>query len=443
MLEPTDTGNAVRQAGIFALAGFRGPKVTDALLAIARADTAAQPMVIHGAAIETLGRMGFVEAIGPIIELMVAQPRLGDSARAALASLGDGAIAPLTANLASPPPEGSSGTVKFHAARTLGDLRAVEAVPQLLASLAEPAEPAMFSRSGEFGPTHHVAVIEALQKIAGEEAAEPLRAYWQASDDDSLRTLALDAYGWVPRTSVAHAELIALLGDGARLPQIRTAAGLAYARTVYDKTQLGALTAAANKALAGDESERKWHRVMAGLIARANVGASCRADVACYQAILAKSDEQLVTEAVAAIPQADKLSDSDRAIPPDRAPWRLRRERTSGRRDPRGRQAQRSSRSTRGAARVGRGGRAAVQQVLRRAHCDRRRDTREIGARTAGGRHRRGGELFPRAVRQGSKSASSGASYTSGRTRARARTRSRRRRGRWLPGSGAPRAAGR
>lgn len=315
-LEASDTGNGVRQACVRALGAFKGPRVVEALLAIARADPKAQPMVIHGAAIQALGQVGDPSAIEPIIAAMVAHPELGDSARAALAALGDNAIEPLIANLTSPPAGGAPGTVKFHSARILGDLRAEAAVPALLASLAEEAEPAMFSKNGELGPTHHVAVIESLQKIGGESAAAPLRAYWNKTTDDSLRVLALDAYGWVTRSDAAHAELSAMLLDKAGVGRVRMAAGLAYARTVYTATQLGVLRRAVTEALAGDEADRQWHRMLAALIARAYPGVACKKDVACYQQMLEHDDDRLATDILEVIPEGEKLAAADRdALP--------------------------------------------------------------------------------------------------------------------------------
>jgi hypothetical protein len=158
--------------------------------------------------------------------------------------------------------------------------------------------------------------MESLQKIGGEDAAEPLRAYWNKSADDSLRMLALDAYGWVTRTGVAHKELAAILADTKAVDQIRMAAGLAFSRTIYTQAQLGVLKAQTTRSLA-DDAEKRWHRWFAALIARAYPGVSCNADVACYQAVLVAADADLVKQVVASIPQADKLADTDRASLPN------------------------------------------------------------------------------------------------------------------------------
>lgn len=309
-LPPMDPGHGVRAACADAMGAIGGEQAADALLVIL-ADVD-QPQPVTAGAMSGLARLGDERAAAPIIDAMLRNARLLDVGRLALAKLRTAAIPLLIAALRG---EGSAkaapGTIAFAAARALGDLRATEAVPALVASLRLPPQAAMVSRKGDGGPTHHVAVIEALRKIGGAAAASALAAYWSASGEPSLRTQALDVYGMIAGPENTQ-KLAAILADETADANVRIGAGLAYSRMTRSKAELAAL----GKVSAGfraDDQAKRLYLVSAGLIARAWVGAECKGKVACTREIVRRDPAALATAIAAGVPGGEQLEPGQRA----------------------------------------------------------------------------------------------------------------------------------
>ncbi|HUH00587.1 MAG TPA: hypothetical protein VML75_01250 [Kofleriaceae bacterium] len=309
-LPPMDPGHGVRAACADAMGALGGEQAAETLLVII-ADVD-EPQPVTAGAMSGLARLGDERAAAPIIAAMLRNARLLDVGRLALAPLRRAAIPVLIAALRG---EGSGqaapGTIAFAAARALGDLRATEAVPALVASLRVPPQAAMVSRKGDGGPTHHVAVIEALRKIGGAAAVKALAAYWKSTDEPSLRTQALDVYGLIAGNADTR-ELARILGDTKTEANVRIGAGLAYARMARSKADLAAL----GKLSAGfraDDQARRLYLVSAGLIARAWVGAQCKGAVACNREIVQRDPAALAASIAAEVPGGDQLEPGQRA----------------------------------------------------------------------------------------------------------------------------------
>lgn len=311
-LPPMDPGHGVRAACADALGAVGGEGAADTLLVIvANTD---EPLPVTMGAISGLARLGEPRAAEPIVEAMLRNARLLDAGRSALAHMRTAAVPILMAALRGERTgTAAPGTVAFAAARALGDLRATEAVPALAASLQTAPLAAMVARKGdEAGPTHHVAVIEALRKIGGAPAARALADYWKKSDEPSLRTQALDAYGLVATTAAESKRLDALLADAKADPNVRIGAGLAYARTSRGAAPLATLKRHA-AGFQADAGAKRLYLVSAGLIARAWVGAECKGAATCARDILAREPAALATAIAAVVPGGDALEPGQRA----------------------------------------------------------------------------------------------------------------------------------
>lgn len=303
-LPELDPGHAVRAACAQSLGAYDDDRATDTLLALLAASGESLP--VRSAALAGLGDTGDPRAVPAIVELLVTHAGVGDSARRALAAIGEPAVEPVLALLRDAPPAGvEPGTAAFVAARVLGDLRADQALPALIASLDKDPMPAMVGRGGEAGPSHHVAVIEALRQIGGPAAARALRAYASSSKEPSLTTLALDAYSQVAAGGPDPAHLETLSSEGAD-QQVRVAAGLAYARRATDQKQIEALVGLAS------ELDR-MRPLIGGLIARAHVGAVCKADVDCLKENLTSDNDALVAALTERYPVLKDLAPAQQA----------------------------------------------------------------------------------------------------------------------------------
>lgn len=310
-LPPLDPGHGVRAACAEAVGAIGGEAAVDTLMVVV--SNADEPIPVTSGAVAGLGRLGDERAVAPIVQSMLRNARLLDAGRTALAHMRMAAVPALIATLEGKTKvDAAPGTVAFAVARALGDLRAPEALPALVASLRAEPQAAMVSRKGEAGPTHHVAVIEALRKIGTPTAARALADYWKRTREPSLRTQALDAYGLVAPDDAHAKELLALFSDDTADVHNRIAAGLAYGRVARSQDAVSAL-ATLPFALAADPANKRLHLVAVSVIARAWVGAHCKGEAACVTDLLKKDPAALSTAIVAAIPAGDGLTANERA----------------------------------------------------------------------------------------------------------------------------------
>ncbi len=150
----------------------------------------------------------------------------------------------------------------FYAAMALGGFYDAGAVPDLVAALKRPAEPAYFrpeAHSLTRGPWQHVAILETLRKIGSPDAAPAMRALWSDRQwDFAIRATALEAYAYVSREGAAAEELGRMAMDDAIGFELRAAAGAAHARLSRDPRSIAMLQGLASRFLeAGARAARE------------------------------------------------------------------------------------------------------------------------------------------------------------------------------------------
>jgi hypothetical protein len=213
------------------------------------------------------------------------------------------------------------GALQYKAAIVLGDLRARDAVPVLIAQLKKPARTSSFSPKGVPGPPDHNGILDALRKIGEPSAAETVLSYLKdPKTDDLTRPIAIDVYSMLTRDTTALPHLAAeMKNDAQEVEEIRRAAGLAYARLVRSKDQLEPIEfmisryekeaekldgkASSSKKPEDKEEAAKsasGYRDLSTLFwqhkVRAMIGVACQDDAACYTRYLKLAPEALVAD---------------------------------------------------------------------------------------------------------------------------------------------------
>lgn len=207
------------------------------------------------------------------------------------------------------------GNIRYKAAQLLGDMRAKEAIPSLVAAIKEPGKVSFYApNTNAPGPLDTVAVLDALRTMGAYSAAGDVNALMKAEGTDRLlRPLAVDVFSmltkdsselpWLKETMLKPAE------ENDLLMPLRQAATLAYARLATSAADLAPLdakiaaslaTAATKTAAAAKETNAikkaeldgsaKFHRGQAVQVeqhrARAQVGIMCGKKLDCYQGFL-------------------------------------------------------------------------------------------------------------------------------------------------------------
>jgi hypothetical protein len=144
----------------------------------------------------------------------------------------------------------------YYAAVLLGDLRAPQAVPELLAALDRPALPAYYIGDNP-GSSQHVAAINALREIGSPDAAAKLRALWTRPTTPVLaRAVAITAYSVVATDATAVDELGRIMADNAADDGVRQAAATAFARLAQGPKHIQLLLGLATKYLEASAKKR-------------------------------------------------------------------------------------------------------------------------------------------------------------------------------------------
>lgn len=118
----------------------------------------------------------------------------------------------------------------FYAAIVLGDMYDPSSVPDLLAALKRPAQPAYFFDEQPSG-TQHGAIFDSLRKIGSAQAAEPLLAIWSDSKADvAARLGAIGAYSFTARGDEAVDKLTKIINDNSENGDLRLEAATTYGR---------------------------------------------------------------------------------------------------------------------------------------------------------------------------------------------------------------------
>ncbi len=119
---------------------------------------------------------------------------------------------------------------EYYAAVVLGDLYDARAVPDLLAALKKPAQPAYYIDDAP-GATQHLAIFDALRKLGSPEAGPAIRALWTKTGRDLMTQIgAVGTYAFVARDAAATQQLAKLAADNRADDTLRQEAATALAR---------------------------------------------------------------------------------------------------------------------------------------------------------------------------------------------------------------------
>jgi HEAT repeat protein len=371
----TDPGQNTRIAAMRALGHFgKDPRAVQTLIQVLQTDPLDDEnrdnpeaifaaVRIRGAAANALGATRNPEALPPLVLALYQVDIIFPQVRGALTQMGDLAAPELVKvfkgehaevnkfakenNFANDCSRGEGpgttcvapGAIAYKSAMVLGDMRAREAVPVLIAALKRPARTSFFGPGGVPGPPDHNGVLDALRKIGDGKATEVVLSYMrdEKTDDVFVRPIAIDVYSMLARDAKGLDYLAAeMKNDGQEVEEIRKAAGMAYARLVRSQDQLAPLdfmidryakrakdeAAKAVKAKKKEDAEdaeatAAGYRDLSTLFwqhkVRALVGITCKADPKCYLRFLQSTGDMVVQELK--IPPPPKLkADEDETM---------------------------------------------------------------------------------------------------------------------------------
>jgi HEAT repeat protein len=323
----TSPANRVRAAAIKALGKFKDPRAVDTLIKILSADPDSQEIRLHAAAALALAETGDPKGlpalakaafVGPIFQQVRAGfTRAGKAAVPVAMQIFEGKHPEVVAYAAEKDfKKNAPGALVFKGALLLGDLRAAEAVPKLIAELKKPTQAIGYDpRTGAEQGTSHAGVLDALRRIGDPAAAETVYEYMTAekTDDFLLRPLAMDVYSTLSTDTKALPWLLKMIKDEAADPNVRNAAIIAYGRlgrTADDAAPIKAMVAdyeakakkaeAKAKGAKGEqdkaaaEQDQLTNDAFAGAlketIARMDIAIKCKQDATCYADTLDAKD---------------------------------------------------------------------------------------------------------------------------------------------------------
>lgn len=270
-------GQRVRLSAIRALGQFgNNSRAVDTLINTLDADPELERIEIFGAAVNALADARSTKAIIPLMMTMNKKPGLFQQVRRALIAIGPEVIPELhktlkgehkelndlakqlKLNVKCPKRNGTEAErqipvgpesqcrgpaqLEYFAAQLLGDLYAGDktSLELLRAELKKEPMPAFFTPAGD-GPSSHEAALIALRRIrpTDDDTIKAVKDYWVAkSTFDSIRPMAMDVYSYIAKEDKdALQKLGEYIIDGDNEPQMRMAAGAAYARLVYSADQ--------------------------------------------------------------------------------------------------------------------------------------------------------------------------------------------------------------
>jgi HEAT repeat protein len=318
-LPKLNAANHVRIACARALGKFHDPKVADVLIRILETDPERQVIHLNAAAALALAESGDPKALPALINAMYFMPPIFQQVRQAVTRVGKPAI-PVLLNLlqekdadiaAKAKDKGfdkkAPGNIPYKAALLLGDMRAKEAVPYLLAVLkTEPRVAFIDERSGQPGPTTHEGALGALRLIMDPSTAAPVKAYWMdPKGKDFIKPTAIDVYSMLASDESALPDLLKMVQDEKANQATRLAAIIAYGRLAHSKDEAKPLAdvqagyedklhRAEEKAKAAKTPEEKatvederqlaayWRDALNESQQRIGIAAECGPDAVCY-----------------------------------------------------------------------------------------------------------------------------------------------------------------
>jgi hypothetical protein len=347
-LPKLSAGQNVRIAALKALGAYGdNDRAVDTLIAVlAVADPKTQLIQLNAASANALAETQSAKALQPLLRALFEASPIYQQVRAAVTRIGKPAVPELvkifngqhaainkfaeesgfaTGCETAQGPETkckAPGNLQFKAAALLGDLRAKEAVKDLVAALGKPGKVSFFDpSSGMPGPLSHTAILDALRTIGDPSSADAVLAYARdPNTDDTVRPIAIDVYSMLATDNKGIDYLAAALRDTTEgAEEASKAAAIAYARLVRAKGELAPLQgiidannakaaeaeAKAAKAKRPDEKDnftgtaadyRDYATLFEQHKTRAMVGVVCKADPKCYIGFLDKTADAVVKE---------------------------------------------------------------------------------------------------------------------------------------------------
>ncbi len=298
-----------RVAAIQALGHFgKESRVVDALIKVLEEDQESGDRRVVGmqaAAINALAMTKSEEAIVPLLRVLFQRGVLFQQSRRALVAIGEAAkqqvfrvfkgthtdinnlATKLKFNVNCGQAQGPGtecqqpAQLQYKSAALLGDFVATEAVPSLVAELAKPSKPAFFI-GGNPGPSHHVAVLEALQKINDSSTAQALQNYIAVAPA-SVKPRAIEVYSFVARSTNALGDFSKLMVSSAD-QNVRISAGNAYARLATKQSHMQTIYGLVKKYRT---EAKKWDKKAKPLIAEFD---EAKKEFDAYELTFAKED---------------------------------------------------------------------------------------------------------------------------------------------------------
>ena len=356
-------GQRVRIAAVHALGQFgSNPKALETLITVLNTDPKKQPPQLNAAAAIALAETKNSKALEPLLTALYEIPLIFHQVRRAITSIGPSAVPVLlqvfegkhaamnalakkhkfamNCEVAQGPRTSciAPGNLKFKAAGLLGDMRAKQALPALLATLKKKPQVAFFDpKTGAPGPPDHAAVLNALRLIGDPKAAAGVLAYVKnPATDDLVRPVATDVYSILAHGSKGMKYLAAEMQNPSadHSEQIKKASALAYSRLVTKESQLKPLNYLIKRygekakehdkkaSKASKERDKQYQERTAdgyrGLVtefqqyrARGQIGIMCGDKASCYVELLDQKPDQIVK--LLRIPNPKKLTKQQKA----------------------------------------------------------------------------------------------------------------------------------
>ncbi len=277
--------NIVKLESMKSLVKIGDKRAVDALIKVVSTSADDQDFYLNQVAAESLGKLGDPKAVPALVRGLFMTGRGSDifqPCRVSLLQIGTPSVQPLidamehkNAALEADAKkyEFRPGVIEQKAALMLGDLRAKEAVPALLAELKKP-------KKGD----NHTGALYALGMIADPSTTKDIVAVLtDAKQDWKVRVSAAEALN-LDGDPAAFGPLLEMakkgdvVKDKQKYPDVRIAAAMAYSRLG------GAAEAAAFAPVAASEKAAK--DVFDECAQRLSVAKKCKKDVACYAAAL-------------------------------------------------------------------------------------------------------------------------------------------------------------
>ncbi len=334
--------NMITIAAVRTLGTFGESRVAiDALIKVLERDVHKQSPKLHAAAADSLGNAKSPEVVKPLISAMIRVPPIYFQVRRALVRIG-----PITAIEMKKVFRGSHaevnkvakanqlnsncrakgasettcrgpGRLRFLSASLLGDVFAKDAAAMLAKRLSKPARPSYYTKSGTEGPSDHLAILGALEKINEPAVADKVFRYaTNKRMREFMRARALDVF-------------YTIAARGAKLKALRKITRRELAGSPSSKQEIGMAAARAVSRLTTERADLKFLesvRVKGGngtldvgpLQTAARVGIECGARLECYTSVLGLDAEGVADRfSLGSVPDEEMPSHFEAAI--DRA----------------------------------------------------------------------------------------------------------------------------